>query len=125
MGFDRQLFEHARVWMFSARARRLRVSAGEVGRYGCELCGRQLGLAADPGVLYELRPETAAIEGSSDSLDLVEYIMSVEDDLGFRFTDDDCDDDLASVRRFVCPPCVHDLRDVFRWTVVDERAPGP
>ncbi len=51
----------------------------------CSIVSQQLGLSSD----FEFSNETTWQELSADSLDLVEIVMSIEDEYEIKITDDD------------------------------------
>lgn len=57
----------------------------EIFERTCEIISSQLGLSSD----FEFTKETSWQEINADSLDVVEIVMSIEDEFGIEISDDD------------------------------------
>lgn len=81
----------------------------------CVLCDANLGRTGgrSPTLGWEVTP--AIHDPDDDSLDIVEWLMSAEDSLGIKVSDDDAAGHWPPKACLLCEQCVDDFASLLHW----------
>ncbi len=106
---------NARLWMVKGTLRQ-RLPQTTDDPVFCTLCGTNLGHNRRVGSTagYELIPPDFEAIGE-DSLDVIEWLMSLEDSRGIKLSDEELDPHCTPEPSFLCDGCADDFAATFDW----------